>query len=171
MRSPNPLLALLVALLLATPLGAEIVPTQGILGQFYAAQELPVFTPEQLAARHKVLGGDADAAAADQALNDWKICVQDALVRWSALKPGVGTLVDGAYGRCFDLERQYRDHLMHIGSGSRTVVDAQLARSLTRLLEDMWRPRLIAAALDDELVHQGPQPGGVPTIALPRPTR
>lgn len=159
------------ALTAVSPLRAEMVPTQGILGVFYSAQELPIFTPEQLAGRHQILGNDPEAIAADQALNDWKGCVEDSLIRWSSLKPGVGTLVDGAYGRCADLERQYRDHLMRITQGSRTVVDAQLARSLTRLLEDMWRPRLIASALDDELAHQSAQPSTLTGAPLPRGQR
>ncbi len=163
-------LALLLLLLpLAMPAAAQAVPTQGLLGLINSAQELPAFTPEQLAGRRPMLGDDPEAVAADQALNDWKLCVQDALVRWSSLHPGVGTLVDGAYGRCADLERQYRDHLMRITQGSRLLVDAQLARSLTRLLEDTWRPRLVAAALDDLLLHPQPAlPAPAPPVPLPR---
>lgn len=154
-----------LVLLLATSAAAQAVPTQGVLGLFNSAQELPQFTPEQLEARKPMFGNDAEAIAADQALNDWKGCVAESLARWAVLKPGVGLLIDGAYGRCADLERQYRDHLMRITQGSRLVVDAQLARSLTRLLEDMWRPRLSAMALDDLLLHQAP----APVTALPAP--
>jgi hypothetical protein len=157
----------LFLLILTPPALAQAVPTQGVLGLFNSAQELPVFTPEQLEARRAMFGNDPEAVAADQALNDWKECVADALVRWSALKPGVGLMIDGAYGRCADLERQYRDHLMRITQGSRVVVDAQLARSLTRLLEDTWRPRLSAMALDDQLLHQPAAPPATPVPALP----
>ena len=87
------------------------------------------------------------AQAADLALNNWKNCVTNARA-WAPLASGPGTLIDGAYGRCADIERDYRGHLMRITQDGRQVVDVSMARSMTKMLEEAWRLRLTAMALD-----------------------
>jgi len=118
---------------------------------FLGLQELPPFTPEQMAARHDGATGDAEALAADTALNDWKLCALGSIEHWAELKPGRGEIVDGAIGRCADLEREYRNHLTRMTQDGRFVLDLQFARSMAKSLEDTWKPRLLAAALDHDL--------------------
>lgn len=118
---------------------------------FLGLQELPPFTPEQMTARHEGASGDAEALAADTALNDWKLCALGSIDHWAELKAGRGEIVDGAMGRCADLEREYRNHLTRITQDGRFVLDLQFARSMMKSLEDTWRPRLLAAALDRDL--------------------
>jgi hypothetical protein len=89
--------------------------------------------------------------AAELALNGWKLCVLESLTHWAPLGEGAGTLVEGAYGRCADLARDYRTHLQRITQDGRVVMDLRMARGMTASLEDAWRPRLIAAALDQML--------------------
>ena len=123
---------------------------------FSGLQEAGPFTPEEMAQRKESGGLDAEAIAADAALNDWKLCVLDAIRRWSELHPGPGALVDGAFGRCADRERAYRDQLTRLSQDGRLVVDLQLGKSMMRTLQETWRPRLIAAALDQELAARHP---------------
>ena len=123
---------------------------------FSLLQEAGPFPADEMAQRQASGGLDADALAADGALNAWKTCVLEAIGRWAELHPGPGTLVDGAFGRCADGERRYRDQLLRLTQDGRLVVDMQLARSLMRTLEEVWRPRLIAAALDQELAARHP---------------
>ena len=130
---------------------------------FISLQEVPAFTPDEMVARRTGGGLDADAQAADAALNDWKLCALDALTRWAELKPGPGTLVDGAYGHCADRERAYRDDLLKVSQDGRTIIDLNLAKSMVRMLEEVWRPRLIAAALDQDLAALK-EPRGVVTV-------
>lgn len=127
---------------------------QFTVAYFNLAQEQGPLSPEDLAARQQDAANGGEAAAADLALNEWKLCALDSLVRWAPLKEGPGTLVDGAYGRCGDLERSYRGHLMKIVQDGRIIVDLNLAKLMTKGLEDAWRPRLIAAALDQALAVQ-----------------
>ncbi len=126
---------------------------------FNMAQEQGPLSPEDLAQRQADAATGGEAVAADLALNEWKLCVLDSLVRWAPLKEGAGTLVDGAYGRCGDVERAYRGHLMKITQDGRVVVDLQLAKLMIRSLEDVWRQRLIAAALDQALAAQSTSGG------------
>lgn len=147
----------------AIGMGGVVIAMLGCAGPLHAAgkeltvalfsglQELPPFSPEEMAARHKDAGDDAEGIAADTALNDWKLCVLDSLNHWAELGEGPGTLIDGAFGRCADVERAYRLHLQQVTQNGRTVVDVQMARTMTRTLEEIWRPRLIAAALDQAL--------------------
>ncbi|WP_174274561.1 hypothetical protein [Sphingomonas bacterium] len=144
--SPFALLALLAAV--AAP-GQPLT-----VAYFNALQEQGPLLPEELAARQRDGNAGSEAIAADLALNEWKACVLESIVRWAPLKEGVGTIVDGAFGRCGDIERDYRGHLMRITQDGRVVVDLQLARTMIRGLEEAWRPRLIAAALDQALAAQ-----------------
>ncbi|MDO6416830.1 hypothetical protein Q4F19_20775 [Sphingomonas sp. BIUV-7] len=158
------LLALpLFAFALATGVSAQTeappakVDAKGIaLGKVSAAyflglQELPAFTPEEMIARHDGATGDAEALAADTALNDWKLCALESITHWAELKPGRGEIVDGAMGRCIDIERGYRNHLLKITQDGRLLFDLSFARQMARSLEEAWRPRLLAAALDHDL--------------------
>jgi hypothetical protein len=125
---------------------------------FYDLQEAAPFSAEDMAERQKGATATDEGAAADLALNDWKNCVIESLSRWAALKQGPGTLIDGAFGRCGDIEREYRAHLMKITQDGRQVVDVSMARGMTKVLEDSWRPRLTAMALDQELARLAPPP-------------
>lgn len=127
---------------------------------FSDLQEAGPSSPEEIAERRGNVGDDSEGIAADAALNDWKSCVLASVSRWAALKPGPGTIVDGAFGRCADIERQYRAHLLRLTQDGRVVMDLSMGRAMTRALEEAWRPRLIAAALDQELPP--------PKIELPR---
>ena len=144
------LLSLLLGLATATPAPAK----QPGVAYFNLAQEEGPLSPEDLAARREAAETGGEPVAADLALHDWKRCVVGALGRWAPLKEGAGTLVDGAYGRCGDLERGYRGHLMKITQDGRAIVDLNLAKLMTKSLEDAWRLRLIAAALDQALAAQ-----------------
>lgn len=128
----------------------RVAVTQMTVALFSGLQELGPLTDEQMAERHKD-DGDPDGAAADLALNRWKRCVIDAVARWAELRQGPGTLAEGAFGRCADVESEYRGHLSRIKQDGRTVIDLQLARAMMRGLREAWQPRLIAAALDQEL--------------------
>jgi hypothetical protein len=123
---------------------------------FSDLQEALPFSAEDMAARQKDVAANDEGAAADLALNSWKSCVIDALARWVTLHQGPGTLIDGAYGRCADIERDYRAHLMRITQDGRVVVDVSMARGMIHVLEEAWRPRLTAMALDQELARQQP---------------
>jgi len=124
-----------------------------------------------MAARQKDADAKDEGAAADLALNNWKNCVIESLTRWAPLRQGPGTLIDGAYGRCADAERDYRGHLMRITQDGRQVVDVSMARSMSKMLEDAWRLRLTAMALDMELARlQAPAPATQPAPApAPKP--
>lgn len=153
-----PALALL-AMLAAPPAAAQKALTgQTAVTFFVEAQDLPVLSPEQLAERARQIGDEPEAVAADASLNGWKQCVQEALVHWAPLGQGPGVLVDGAWGRCADLARDYRGHLVRMTPGGRQVIDTQLARNLTRSLEEAWRPRLVAQALDQTLAARPATP-------------
>lgn len=129
-----------------------------------AVQELAPFSPEQLAERRAEFGDDEEAIAADAELNAWKQCVTGALVRWAPLGEGPSTLIDGAYGLCSENERRYREFLVKQTQDGRSIIDPQMARQMTANLKDIWRPRLVAAALDQKLAAKLPSS---PT-ALPR---
>ena len=146
-------LALLLAADTPPPTSAHMT-----VAYFNEQQETAPATPEELAARLKGRPDNDEGAAAETALNDWKLCVLDALVRWDALGQGPGTLIDGAYGRCGDLERQYRTHLTKIVLNGRTMIDLNFARAMVKSLEDSWRPRLVAAALDHMLERREKEP-------------
>jgi hypothetical protein len=118
---------------------------------FLGLQELPAFTPDEMTQRHQGATGDPEALAADQALNDWKLCAIDSITHWADLKPGRGEIVDGAMGRCVDIEHDYRNHLLKIAQDGRMLFDLSFARQMAKSLEDAWRPRLLAAALDHDL--------------------
>lgn len=118
---------------------------------FLGLQELPAFTPEEMAQRHEGATGDPEALAADKALNDWKLCALDSITHWADLKPGRGEVVDGAMGRCVDIEHDYRNHLLKISQDGRLLFDLSFARQMAKSLEDAWRPRILAAALDHDL--------------------
>lgn len=165
-HGPLPIL-LATAVLVACAAHAEPGPsakrsgaTQNMIAFFSNLQEAPASSPEELADRRVNAGEDDEGVAADAALNDWKLCVLASLDRWAVLKQGLGTLVDGAFGRCVDIERQYRTHLLRLTQDGRVVVDLNMGRAMTRALEEAWRPRLIAAALDQQLPP--------PKIELPR---
>lgn len=118
---------------------------------FLGLQEMPAFTPEEMAVRHQGATGDPEALAADQSLNDWKLCALDSITHWADLKPGRGEIVDGAMGRCVDIEHDYRGHLLKISQDGRLLFDLSFARQMAKSLEDAWRPRILAAALDHDL--------------------
>lgn len=120
---------------------------------FMELQDAPPFSPQEMAARQKDMQPNDEGTAADVALNNWKSCVIDSLTRWAPLKLGPGTLIDGAFGRCADIERDYRGHLMRLTQDGRQLVDVSLARSMTRMLEEGWRARLTAMALDQDLAR------------------
>ena len=141
-------------LLLAAGAASAVPAKQSSVAYFNLAQEQGPLSPEDLGARQAEAETGGETVAADLALNAWKLCVLESLVRWAPLKEGPGTLVDGAYGRCGDLERDYRSHLMKITQDGRVVVDFQLAKLMTKSLEDAWRLRLIATALDQTLAAQ-----------------
>lgn len=133
---------------------------------FMELQDAPPFSADEMAARQKGAQPADDGAAADLALNNWKTCVIDSLAHWAPLKQGPGTLIDGAFGRCADIERDYRGHLMRITQDGRQLVDMSMGRSMTRMLEEGWRPRLTAMALDRNLAQvQAATPA--PTAASP----
>ena len=165
MRNPRLVLAAICLISFAAraePAGParRVATAQNMIAFFSNLQEAGPSSPEEMATRQGDAGGDGEGIAADAALNDWKLCVLAALPRWAALKPGPGTIVDGAFGRCADIERQYRAHLLRLTQDGRVVMDLSMARTMTRALEEAWRPRLIAAALDQELPP--------PRIELPR---
>ena len=118
---------------------------------FLGLQELPAFTPEEMAMRHQGATGDPEALAADRSLNDWKLCALGSIEHWAELKPGRGEIVDGAMGRCVDVERDYRNHLLRISQDGRMLFDLSFARQMAKTLEEAWRPRILAAALDHDL--------------------
>jgi len=151
---------------LATSVGAA--QPQRTVALFSELQDARPFTTEEMAARQKEIEGKDEGAAADLALNNWKNCVIESLTRWAPLRQGPGTLIDGAYGRCADIERDYRGHLMRITQDGRQVVDVSMARSMTKILEDAWRTRLTAMALDMDLARL-PQPVTPPTQPAPAP--
>jgi hypothetical protein len=150
-------------LLLAFAGAAEAAPTEArqppTVALFSELQDAPPFSAEDMAERQKGVSANDEASAADLALNNWKNCVIESLARWAPLRQGPGTLIDGAYGRCADIEREYRGHLMRITQSGRQVVDVSMARSMTRMLEEAWRNRLTAMALDHDLAAlQQPPP-------------
>ena len=151
---------------LATAAGAA--QPQRTVALFSELQDAPPFSAEEMAARQKDVDAKDEGAAADLALNAWKNCVIESLSRWAPLHQGPGTLIDGAYGRCADAEREYRRHLMRITQDGRQVVDVSMARSMSKMLEDAWRLRLTAMVLDMDLARLQPQP--VPAVqAAPVP--
>jgi hypothetical protein len=154
-----------LALGLATAAGAA-PSQQRTVALFSELQDAPPFSPEEMAARQKEVDAKEEGAAADLALNNWKNCVIESLSRWAPLHQGPGTLIDGAYGRCADIERDYRGHLMRITQDGRQVVDVSMARSMTKMLEDAWRPRLTAMMLDMDLARLQAAP---PSSAQPAP--
>jgi hypothetical protein len=138
---------------------------QRTVALFSELQDAPPFSGEEMAARQKDGDTKDEGQAADLALNNWKNCVIESLVRWAPLRLGPGTMIDGAFGRCADIERDYRGHLMKITQDGRQVVDVSMARSMTKMLEDAWRPRLTAMALDQEmarLLPPAPAPAAPP---------
>ena len=152
---------------LATAAGAA--QPQRTVALFSELQDAPPFSADEMAARQKEVDPKDEGAAADLALNTWKNCVIESLTRWAPLKQGPGALIDGAYGRCADAERDYRGHLMRITQDGRQVVDLSMARSMSKMLEDAWRLRLTAIALDMDMARL-PQPGAAqpaPTPATP----
>lgn len=170
--SPRSVLARFAPLLvLAAPTPWAAAPAQKAMTAqsavtfFVEAQDVPPFTPNEMTERAKTLGDEPEAIAADASLNQWKQCVQDSLIHWAPLNQGPGTLIDGAFGRCADLERDYRAHLVRMTPGGRAVVDVQLARNMTRTLEESWRPRLTAAVLDQMLAKQ-PVVATTPTVSM-----
>ena len=157
--------------LLGVATAAGAAQPQRTVALFSELQDAPPFSPEDMAARQKDADAKDEGAAADLALNAWKNCVIDSLSRWAPLHHGPGTLIDGAYGRCADAERDYRRHLMRITQDGRQVVDVSMARSMSKMLEDAWRLRLTAMALDMDLA--GLQPSPAPTVQsapIPAPT-
>lgn len=153
-----PVLALLLLPFASAHAAEKGLTPQGAVTFFIEAQDVPPFTPEQMSDRLRVLGDEPEAAAADAALNAWKQCVQDALVHWAPLNLGPGAVIDGAFGRCADIQRDYRINLVKMTPGGRQVIDTQLARNMTRTLEDSWRPRLTAAVLDQMLARTSAAP-------------
>lgn len=146
-----PLLLVAAPAMWASAGAQKALTAQSAVTFFVEAQDVPAFTPEEMAARATTLGDEPEAIAADTSLNQWKQCVQEALVHWAPLNQGPGTLIDGAFGRCADYERDYRAHLVRMTPGGRAVIDIQLARNMTRTLEESWRPRLTATVLDQML--------------------
>lgn len=153
------------ALGLAT--AASAAPPQRTVALFSELQDAPPFSAEDMAARQKDADAKDEGQAADLALNNWKMCVTESLTRWAPLRQGPGTLIDGAYGRCADVERDYRGHLMRITQDGRQVVDVSMARSMTHMLEEAWRTRLTAMTLDMDLARL---PVPAPAPAQPAPT-
>jgi hypothetical protein len=145
--------AWLAAALIAAP--ASAAPRQNVVAAFSALQDAPPLTPDQLVERAKA---DEDLATAERLLNEWKRCVVGALDRWAPLHHGPALLIDGAFGRCADVERAYRDALTLVTQDGRRPIDTALARNLTQMLRDSWRARLTAMALDRELVALTPTP-------------
>jgi hypothetical protein len=151
-------------LLLAIALADDPVPSappmpkalaQSATAYFNALQETGPIGADALAERFKDRAPNDEAVLAETALNQWKLCVLDALVRWAPIQSqGTGTLIDGAFGRCGELERQYRDHLVKVTQGGRMLMDYQFARVMVKTLEDVWRPRLVAALLDQALAQK-----------------
>jgi hypothetical protein len=127
---------------------AQAAPRPNVVAAFSALQEAPALAAEQTAPRSDQ---DAEIVAAEAALNEWKLCVVGSLDRWAPLHHGPGLLVDGAFGRCADIERSYRTALTAIAQDGRRPIDTALARNLTQMLRDGWRLRLTALALDREL--------------------
>ena len=148
----------------ATAAGAA--QPQRTVALFSELQDAPPFSADEMAARQKEVDPKDEGAAADLALNNWKNCVIESLTRWAPLKQGPGTLIDGAYGRCADAERDYRGHLMRITQDGRQVVDVSMARSMSKMLEDAWRLRLTAIALDMDMARL-PQPAATQPIPAP----
>jgi len=149
---------------LATAAGAA--QPQRTVALFSELQDAPPFSADEMAARQKEVDPKDEGAAADLALNNWKNCVIESLTRWAPLKQGPGTLIDGAYGRCADAERDYRGHLMRITQDGRQVVDVSMARSMSKMLEDAWRLRLTAIALDMDMARL-PQPAAAQPVPAP----
>jgi hypothetical protein len=125
-----------------------------LVAAFSALQEAPIATPEELAEQTR--GDGEDVVSAARSLNEWKVCVVDGIGRWAPLHHGPALLIDGAIGRCADLERHYRDALIGLSQDGRRPVDAAMARNLTGMLRDAWRSRLTAMALDRELAALPP---------------
>ncbi len=150
----------LACLLLASSMAAGAATPDSrqprTIALFSELQEAPAFSAEEMAIRQKDVAANDEGAAADLALNTWKTCVLEALDRWAPLKQGPGTLIDGAYGRCADIEHSYRSHLMKLSQDGRQLVDTSMARSMTRLLEEAWRLRLTAVVLDRDLARVTP---------------
>ena len=160
MRIAAPLL--LAAVLAGTARADPPKRQAATVAYFISLQEVAAFSPEEMTERHASGGLDGEALVADAALNDWKLCVQESLTRWAELRPGPGTLIDGAYGRCADRERAYRDSLLKVTQDGRQTIDLALAKSMMRNLEETWRPRLVAAVLDQDLAAiKGPTTGMV----------
>ena len=155
-----------LAIGVATAAGAA-PSSQRTVALFSELQDAPPFSADDMAARQK--DGDAkdEGQAADLALNNWKNCVIESLTRWAPLHQGPGTLIDGAYGRCADIERDYRAHLMRITQDGRQVVDVSMARSMTKMLEEAWRTRLTAMALDMEMARL--PASAAPALSQPAP--
>ena len=159
------------ALLLATAASPEKPLTpQSAVTFFIEAQDVPPFTSEEMAERGRMLGNEPEAAAADAALNQWKLCVGEALTRWAPLNQGPGTLIDGAFGRCADIQRDYRLNLTRMTPGGRQVIDINLSRTMTRSLEEAWRPRLVAATLEQALARLPATPVPSPKPPTPPPS-
>ena len=133
---------------------------QSATAYFNALQETGPFGADDLAARFKDRPATDEAVLAETALNQWKLCVLDALARWAPITgQGTGTLIDGAFGRCGDIERSYRDHLVKVTQGGRALMDYQFARVMVKSLEEVWRPKLVAVLLDQALATKEAKPG------------
>jgi hypothetical protein len=157
--------ALLLAAVASTAGAAPDGKPPRTVALFMELQDAPPFSSDEMASRQKDAQPSDEGAAADLALNNWKTCVIESLARWAPLKQGPGTLIDGAFGRCADIERDYRGHLMRITQDGRQVVDMSMARSMTRMLEEGWRPRLTALALDRDLAQlQAANAAQTPTV-------
>ena len=109
----------------ATAAGAA--QPQRTVALFSELQDAPPFSADEMAARQKEVDPKDEGAAADLALNNWKNCVIESLTRWAPLHQGPGTLIDGAYGRCADIERDYRGHQIAANQGRR-VEDSGASR-------------------------------------------
>ena len=148
------LAAALATALLPTICSAQSAPakhSRRTIAAISAVQEQAPFSPEQMDERRKDFGDDEEAVAADSELNGWKLCVLDSIARWAPLKEGPSTVADGAFGRCADTERRYRDHLIKLSQDGHAQIDPQMARGLLKSLEDAWRSRVVAAVLDQKL--------------------
>ena len=153
---------------LATAAGAAPAH-QRTVALFSELQDAPPFSADDMAARQKDGDVKDEGQAADLALNTWKNCIIESLTRWAPLRLGPGTMIDGAFGRCADIERDYRGHLMKITQDGRQVVDVSMARSMTKMLEDAWRPRLTAMALDQEMARLAQPTPTEPAAPNPKP--
>jgi len=144
---------------LAAPSSADPAGKRSQISAFFSRmQDGGPLTQAELDAHRSEGIDEPESIAADVALNDWKKCVIDSLPRWAELGQGPGTIVDGAFGRCADAQTLYRTHLQRMTQDGRQVMDLQMARSMTRSLEETWRPRLIAAVLDPMLASRHAAP-------------